>query len=205
MSDQQKGTVWDERFSREAYVYGTEANDFLQDVAPRLPPAPARVLSLAEGEGRNAVFLAGLGHRVTGVDSSAVGLQKAEKLAAERGVEVETILSDLAHYRIEPGAWDAIVSIFCHLPPNLRVSVHRQVVEGLRPGGILVLEGYTPKQLQFRTGGPPTEELMYTLDMLREDFAGLDFLIGREVERDIHEGLFHNGHSAVVQILAKKP
>lgn len=198
-------TEWDERFDQDAYVYGTEPNDFLRESAEKLPPPPARALSLAEGEGRNAVFLAGLGYEVTGVDASAVGLSKARRLARARGVSIETVQARLEDYRIAPGAWELIVSIFCHLPPELRERVHGEVVAGLRPGGMLVLEAYTPDQLRHRTGGPSREELLFTSDLLRRDLSGLEFLHLREVERDVTEGLLHRGMAAVVQVLARKP
>jgi len=198
-------TEWDERFDRDAYVYGTEPNDFLRSFAEKLPPPPARVLSLAEGEGRNGVFLASLGYQVTGVDASAVGLAKARKLAEERGVSIETVQSALEDYEIDAASWDVVISIFCHLPPELRRKVHRSVVEGLRPGGMVLLEAYTPDQLRHGTGGPPRLELLYTAEMLREDFDGLEFLHLEEFERDVTEGLLHTGMAAVVQVLARKP
>jgi SAM-dependent methyltransferase len=166
---------------------------------------PGDVLCLAEGEGRNAVFLARRGHRVLAVDSSAVGLAKAAQLAEEHGVRIETLTADLADFVIEPGCWDAIVSIFCHVPPSIRRTLHRQVVAGLRPGGLFVLEAYTPAQLELRTGGPPTVELLMTLADLREELAGLEFLQAREIERDVVEGRLHTGRGAVVQIVARKP
>ncbi len=199
-----RNEFWNERFSSRDYVYGTEPNDFLREVGSRIPSG-GRVLCLCEGEGRNAVWLAEQGYRVTGVDASKEGLRKAERLAAERGVEVRWLLADLAEWPIEAGAWDGIVSIFAHLPPDLRRRIHRDVVRGLAPGGALLLEAYTPKQLDFGTGGPPEASLMMTLEALREEFDGLRFEIGREVEREIHEGSGHDGPSAVVQVLAFKP
>lgn len=195
--------MWDQRYSSEAYVYGTEPNDFLAAVADRLPRG--RALCLAEGEGRNAVYLAGLGYWVTAVDSSAVGLDKARRLAARRGVEIETVVSDLAHFDIEPGQWDLIVSIFAHVPPALRTRLHARAVAGLAPGGAFVLEAYTPKQLSYGTGGPPVVELMMDLDSLETELAGLDFQHAVEIVRPVHEGPGHTGEGAVVQILAYKP
>ena len=195
--------MWDERYREPGYAYGSEPNDFLASVADRIPQGP--VLCLAEGEGRNGVFLASRGHAVTAVDGSAVGLEKARALAAERQVSLRTVHSDLAEYAIEPGAWAGIVSIWCHLPAALRVPVHRGVVAGLRPGGVLILEAYTPAQLTHGTGGPKVAELLYGLEQLKQDFAGLAFEQAVELERDIHEGRYHAGQSAVVQILARKP
>ncbi|MCB0289880.1 MAG: class I SAM-dependent methyltransferase, partial [Calditrichaeota bacterium] len=159
--------MWDQRYNTPEYIYGKTPNDFLVEMIDRLPKG--EVLSLAEGEGRNGVYLAQQGCRVTGVDSSAVALQKAQNLAAERGVQLTTLHRNLSELEIEPAAWDAVVSIFCHLPAPLRASLHRQVVQGLRPGGCLLLEAYTPRQLEFRTGGPPTIELMMDLKTLRQE------------------------------------
>lgn len=192
--------MWDERYSVEEHVYGTRPNDFLASVVDRLPMG--RVLCLAEGEGRNAVFLAERGLDVTAVDSSTVGLAKARKLAGQRGVHIETIVADLAHYEIVPTSWDVIVAIFCHLPPPLRRAVHAQAAAGLCPGGAFVLEAYTPAQLRHGTGGPPVVELMMTLDALRDELTGLRFEHAVEIERDIQEGRFHTGVGAVVQVLA---
>ncbi|MCB1054637.1 MAG: class I SAM-dependent methyltransferase [Acidobacteria bacterium] len=197
------GNAWDQRFSGDDYLYGTEPNDFLREHAQFLPPG--RVLSLAEGEGRNGVFLAERGYRVVGADSSAVGLSKARRLAAERGVEIETHLVDLAELEIEPRAWQGVVSIFCHLPRPVRRRLYRQVVEGLAPGGVLLLEAYNPAQLGRGTGGPPVAELMVDLVSLREDLAGLELLHAVELERDIEEGRLHRGPSAVVQVVARRP
>jgi SAM-dependent methyltransferase len=195
--------MWDERYSAEGYAYGTEANGFLMAKADLLPTG--RILCLGEGEGRNAVWLAEQGHEVTAVDASAVGLRKARGLAAERGVRITTIHADLAHFEIEPEVWDGIVSIFCHLPAPLRAEVHRRCVAGLRPGGIMLLEAYTPDQVGRGTGGPPTAALMMDAETLRRELAGLELLELEEGEREIHEGAFHNGTGAVVQLVARKP
>lgn len=194
--------MWNERYSQTEYAFGKQPNDFLVQVIHQIPTG--RVLCLAEGEGRNAVYLAQQGCRVTAVDASPVGLEKARKLAAERSVEIETIVADLAEFPIQPDSWDAIVSIFCHLPPTIRAHVHRQVLTGLRSGGVFVLEAYTPRQLAFKTGGPPTAELTMELATLQQELKGLEFNHAVELERDIQEGLFHRGRSAVVQVVAVK-
>lgn len=194
---------WDERFSAADYIYGTAPNAFVAAMAAQIPAGP--VLCLAEGEGRNAVHLAQLGHAVTAVDQSAVGLGKAARLAKERGVALTTIATDLAHYVIAPGAWAGVVVTFGHVPPPLRRTMHAQIVAGLRPGGVYILEAYTPAQLAFGTGGPKDVELLMTLAALREELAGLDFEHAVECERDVIEGTYHTGRGAVVQILARKP
>lgn len=194
--------MWDERYSAEGYSYGTEPNGFLVAKASLLPMG--RILCLAEGEGRNAVWLAGQGYEATAVDASAVGLHKAQRLAAERGVRIATVHADLARFAIEPGAWDGIVSIFCHLPAPLRAAVHRQCATGLRPGGVMLLEAYTPAQVGRGTGGPPSPEAMMDAETLRLELAGLEILELAECEREIREGAFHNGLGAVVQLVARK-
>ncbi|HPX37880.1 MAG TPA: class I SAM-dependent methyltransferase [Mycobacterium sp.] len=195
--------MWDERYRGEEYVYGTSPNDFLRSQIATLPRG--RILCLAEGEGRNAVFLAEQGYDVTAVDQSPVGLAKARQLAEQRGVSIETVVADLAAFEVAPEAWDGVVSIFAHVPPPARQHIHRQVVTGLRPGGVLLLEAYRPEQLEYRTGGPPVAELMMTLDGLREELSGLDFDYCAETVRDIQEGPLHHGAGAVVQLRARRP
>ncbi|RMG31325.1 MAG: class I SAM-dependent methyltransferase [Gammaproteobacteria bacterium] len=194
---------WDERYATKEYVYGTAPNDFLRQHVERL--RPGRTLCLAEGEGRNAVFLVEQGHQVTAIDASRVGLDKARQLAERRGVEIDCVHCDLAEFGIDPGAWDNIVSIFCHVPPELRERLHRAVVEGLKPGGILLLEAYMPRQIELGTGGPPIPELTMTLERLKEELDGLDFVHAAELERDVIEGIYHTGRGAVVQVIARKP
>jgi SAM-dependent methyltransferase len=191
--------MWNERYAAEGYVYGREPNDFLVSVADRIPPGP--VLCLAEGEGRNAVYLAQRGWDVTAVDTSEVGLAKARRLAAERGVEITTVVADLADFVIEEGAWSGIVSIWTHVPPALRVPLHTACVIGLAPRGVFVLEAYRPEQLELGTGGPPRRDLMMDRESLMRELAGLEMDIAREVRRDIVEGCGHDGPSATVQLL----
>lgn len=193
---------WNNRYAVASHVYGETPNEFVAAQAAQIPDGP--VLCLAEGEGRNAVYLAGLGHPVTAVDQSEVGLKKALRLAEARGVKVETVVADLANFIITPNAWAGIVATFAHLPPNLRREVHHAVAAGLQPGGVFILEAYTPAQLAFGTGGPKSPELLMTLANLREELSGLELLVGRELERDVVEGDGHTGRAAVVQLLARR-
>lgn len=199
---------WNERYSSTTdYVYGTKPNDFLSSVSDRLPPT-STVLSIGEGEGRNALYLAQLGHKVTGVDASSVGIEKAQTLMKEHGVllasNANLEVADLATYELGESQYDGIVSIFCHLPPTLRKQVYKRVVSALKPNGILILEAYTPKQLEYKSGGPPVAEMMCTLDGLREELEGLEFEIGVEMEREVVEGTLHTGLAHVVQVLGRK-
>ena len=194
--------MWDQRYSSKGYAYGTKANDFLVSMHDKLPTG--KILCLAEGEGRNAVWLAEQGNQVTAVDASEIGLKKADKLAKERSVKVTTVHADLADYNIGIQQWDAIISIFCHLPPDLRQDVHHRCIEGLRTGGMLLLEAYTPLQLHYKTGGPPAAEMMMDVQSLSNELISLEFLHLQEQVREIHEGEYHNGTGAVVQALARK-
>jgi len=194
--------MWDERYA-EGWAYGTEPNDFLRESLGWLTLGPA--LCLAEGQGRNAVFLAANGFEVTAVDSSRVGLACASRLATERGVRISTVQADLGRYRIQEGHFQVIVSIFCHLPPEVRRDVHARVVRGLAPGGIFLLEAYRPEQASRSTGGPREASLCVTLAQLRAELGGLDILLEGELERDVLEGPYHNGQGAVVQLIAQKP
>lgn len=193
---------WDERYRRDEYAYGRAPNDFLRAEAERIPEGP--VLCLAEGEGRNAVFLAARGHAVTAVDFSAEGLRKTERLARELGVEVATVHADLASFVPEREAFAGVVAIWAHLPPEVRKRVHGWVPEALRPGGVYVLEAYTPEQLALGTGGPKDATFLMTLEGLRAELAPLAFDIGREVRREVQEGPLHAGASATVQVLARR-
>ncbi|HEX5635090.1 MAG TPA: methyltransferase domain-containing protein, partial [Gemmatimonadales bacterium] len=136
---------WDARYSEYELAYGDAPNDFLREQAYRIPPG--RVLCLAEGQGRNALHLAALGYDVTAVDQSSAGLARARKLAAARGLDLTLVEADLNHFVIEPGAWQGIVATYAHLPPELRGRVHRAAAAGLAPGGVFILEAYTPAQL----------------------------------------------------------
>lgn len=195
--------MWDERYRVDEYVYGTEPNAFLVAECERIPVG-GRVLCLAEGEGRNGVFLAGRGYRVTGVDQSAVGLAKAERLASERGVDLEVRAADLGVFDLGVG-WSGIVSVFAHVPPEVRKRVHGQVRGALVEGGVFILEAYTIRQLGMPgKGGPPVgqEALFMSLEEVRAELVGMGFEVGREVEREVNEGVMHRGMSAVVQVVA---
>lgn len=198
-----KDNMWHQRFSDDEYYYGTVPNDFLKQASQYIPESSA-VISLGEGEGRNAVYLAEQGHQVTAVDMALSGLDKVAKLAAERGVQVATVHADLSEYQLEPGAWDAAINIFCHMHKSQRPGFHQQIKSGLKTGGVVIFECYSTRQLAFKTGGPGNVDLLYTLEELENDFADMEILHLAEVERDIQEGEAHSGMSAVIQLIARK-
>lgn len=194
---------WDLRFSEAGFAYGTEPNDFLAASLQQLPPT-GTVLCLGDGEGRNSVFLAQQGYTVTAVDSSSVGLNKAKALATERGVTITTCNADLADYQLPENTYDAIISIFCHLPPPVRRQLHAQIPASLKKGGVFLLEGYTPRQLDHGTGGPPIKDLLMEIVDLQKELQQLHIIRGTELEREIHEGRLHTGLGAVAQLIARK-
>ena len=207
MSDHRKEqpNPWDQRFAVPEYVYGEDPNDFICEIASRHLDEPMEVLCLCEGEGRNAVWLAEQGHKVTNVDLSGVALEKCRALAASRGVEVHTIQIDMADFHAEPESADLIVLVFAHTPPHIRPHMLEQVAKALRPGGRVLLECYSPDQVGRGTGGPPVAEMMFTLDELRGIFNDWDEHHAEEVIREVLEGQLHTGEASVVQFYASKP
>lgn len=201
--EKSKPPTWNNRYAGDDYVFGTEPNDFLKAVAGEMP-SNANVLCLADGEGRNGVYLAQLGHQITSVDMSNVGLQKAAKLATASNVTITTIQADLANYDLGETQWDCVVSIFFHIPPKLQQIIYPRIIRSLKPAGLLILESYTPDQLKFGTGGPPVADLMLTLDLARSAFGEMEFLHAEELERDVVEGIGHTGRAAVLQLIARK-
>lgn len=195
---------WDQRFAEPGYKYGTEPNAFLVEQAHRLPPG-SRVLVPGDGEGRNGVWLAQQGHQVTSVDSSAVGLQKAQALAAQRGVTLTTLLVDLAEWAPEPASFDAVVLVYTHLPAGIRAGAHRRLTMGLRRGGWLLQEAFHPDQLNHQSGGPKDISMLYTPAMLDEDFAGLlSPVLSWHGEVHLSEGPGHQGLACVTRWLGQR-
>jgi SAM-dependent methyltransferase len=196
-------TFWDERYGSVDWAFGTEPNDFLRENAGVL--AGRRVLCIGDGEGRNGVFLATQGASVTSVDLSEVGLAKARRLADERGVAIATEIADLAEYEPALGSFDAIVSIFCHLPSAVRSIAYPRLIESLTSGGVWLAESYTPDQIPRDTGGPKDPDLMQTAATLPDELDGLVIEHLWEGERTVVEGPFHSGPASVVQVIARRP
>ena len=197
--------MWDRRFSESGYLFGTEPNAWLREHAD-LWHAGQRVLCVADGEGRNSVFLADRGLIVDAFDISEVGVRKARDFARITGVKVNFAVADVARLAWPESLYDGVVAIFIQFAdPELRRRIFLGMVRCLKPGGLLVLQGYTPKQLDYRTGGPGIESHLYTAAQLREAFAGLEILDLREYESELDEGSGHRGHSALVGLVARKP
>ena len=194
---------WEERFSGEEYIYGEEANKFLQE-ASRYLPASSEIAAYAEGEGRNAVFLAQQGHEVTAYDYAQAGLRKTEALAAKHGVRVKTAQVDLIEAELPVERYDAAVVIFGHFADEVKQHVLDSILGSLKPGGLLIMEVYEKEQIHRGTGGPKDVNWLYSAtellawskrQQLRHFYTG-------EAER--HEGRFHTGRCCVVQVVLQK-
>jgi SAM-dependent methyltransferase len=195
---------WEARFSEPGYLFGTEPNAFLKSKAGLLKPGQ-KVLSIADGEGRNGVFLAGLGLDVLAIDISPTALAKSQALAKERGVTLRTELADLETWPWPVEAFDVVVGIFFQfLPPGLRQRVFESIKRALKPGGLLLIEGYGLGQLKYNTGGPSEPERLYTRPMLQDAFAGLASLEIEEYDSALSEGDRHVGMSALIDLVGRK-
>ncbi|HUS42799.1 MAG TPA: class I SAM-dependent methyltransferase [Ilumatobacteraceae bacterium] len=197
--------MWDERYSIDDYLFGTEPAAFLVAHAHQLEPG-SRALVVADGEGRNSVFLAEQGVEVVAFDTSAVGVAKARKLADERGVEVDFRIADITTWEWTPDAYDLVVAVFIQfLTPQQQPSVFDGMQRTLRPGGRLLLHGYRPEQVALGTGGPPDPTHMYTEELLRDAFGAMDVERLASYDAVIEEGVGHNGTSALIDLVAVKP
>ena len=193
---------WDAKFEGQDYKYGTRPNAFLVDKSWRLKPG-ARILVPGDGEGRNGVWLAEQGHSVVTVDASPRGIQKATKLALDRGVRLNASCADLRDWAWPTGVFDVVVATFLHLTPDHRPGIHRSMLQAVVPGGLVILEAFTPDQLQYRSGGPKAPAMLYSADLLRDDFATADILELEETETELAEGPYHAGRAAVVRLVAR--
>jgi len=195
---------WQDRYAGEDYRFGTEPNAFLKSQAHRLRKGQT-ALSIADGEGRNGVFLATQGLDVLSVDFSPNGQAKTRKLAAARGVPIRTELADVIKWSYPPEAFDVVVAIFFQFAtPAERATIFAGIKRTLKPGGLLLLEGYTPKQLEYKTGGPSVLENLYTRELLQQAFGDFGSLEIREYDAEIHEGAGHGGMSALIDVVGVK-
>ena len=198
-----KGT-WNGRYAGDEFLFGTEPNEWLRAHTNLFKPGD-RVLSVADGEGRNSVWLARHGCAVDAFDISDVGVDKARRFAAAQGVSVNLSVSNVENFAWPVDTYDGVVAIFIQFAdPALRRQLFARIVASLKPGGVLVLQGYAPKQLEYKTGGPPEIAHLYTEPMLREAFADLDILEVREYEAELSEGARHRGTSALIGMVARR-
>jgi len=194
-------TFWNKRYANSGYLYGTEPNSFLAEHCGLLS---GPVLSLSEGEGRNAVFLASRGLEVVGVDISAIALEKAKRLAESCGVEIKTMVADLATFEPEENHYGSVISISAHLPSPVRKRLYPLIERSLKRDGIILMESFSEKQLSRSTGGPKDADMLMTVEKLQREFPNVEPVLLREVEREVSEGEGHTGMASVVQFIARK-
>ncbi len=205
MTAQEELQRWNQRFGADGYLFGTAPNAFLASRKALLRPGMT-ALCVADGEGRNSAWLAEQGLEVTAFDFSPVAVEKARRLAAERRVTVLYEVASVYDWRWPEAAFDLVAAIFVQFAdPPMRRFLFERMIRVLKPGGLVLLEGYTPRQLEYRTGGPPHRENLYTEGMLREAFAEIEILELKEYDADVAEGSGHFGRSALIDLVARKP
>ena len=195
---------WDNKFRPDGYTYGEAPNAFLADHV-RAFPVNGEMLGLGEGEGRNAVFLAEQGFRMTAVDLSKRGLKKLEDLAAARGVSVEAVEHDLGSFEFGRDRWDGIYNIYCHLPPELRAVLYARIQGALRPGGVFLTEQFAKDQLRYDSGGPKDEQLLLDVVELQQAFSGYEVVYAAWEPTILDEGPLHRGLASVTRFVVRKP
>lgn len=197
--------TWDARFSSDEYIFGTEPNVWLAQHADLFKPG-MRVLAVADGEGRNSVWMAQQGLQVDAFDISPVGIEKAKKLAQQQGVEVNFSIHGVEDYPWTTGDYDAVVAIFIQFAdPDTRATLFKRMKSALKPDGVVLLQGYTPKQLEYKTGGPPNLSHLYTEELLQDAFGDLDVSELTSYEQVLTEGTQHHGQSALIGLVARRP
>ncbi|PZD73296.1 Ubiquinone biosynthesis O-methyltransferase [Acaryochloris thomasi RCC1774] len=198
---------WNDRYGDSNYIYGTAPNQFLTHQQHRLKSG-MNALAVGDGEGRNGVWLAQQGLRVLSVDLSAAGLKKAKALATQHNVQLQTDCVDLATWAWPQDQYDLVISIYLHLSPELRPQIHWAMLSALKPGGLLILEAFNPQQIEYQhqydSGGPKIPEMLYTPELLRQDFANAEVLELTETITDLSEGEGHHGQASVVRLVLQK-
>lgn len=193
---------WDERYSQSEYIYGKEPNLFLKEMLNTVEPG--KLLLPGEGEGRNAVYAAGTGWQVDAFDSSMEAQKKAQKLAYNKNVKINYTLSDLKTFDYPANYYDAIGLIYIHMAPQFRKEIHYQIIESLKPGGILILEAFSKEQLEYGSGGPKDKEMLFDIEDIRDDFSKLSIAMLKKEVVELHEGMGHSGFGSVIRFVGRK-
>lgn len=196
---------WNERFDTDQFIFGKEPNEYLVEAATKYLKKSDKVLCVADGEGRNSVWLASRGMQVVGFDASDVAIRKAKQFAVDNEVSVQYIFSDTDSFNWQINQYDAVVAIFIQFAdPAMRERIFQGMHQVLKPGGILILQGYTPKQLEYKTGGPTLIEHLYTEELIRELAKDFEILELKSYEKELAEGPRHTGMSALLGLVARK-
>ena len=194
---------WNSRYRETPLAYGMEPNQYLLKKSV-LFSAGMKILSVGEGEGRNALMLAEKQLDVWGLDYSLEGLKKARLTAQVRNLNLKLICADMKTWFWPENYFDGVVAIYVHFPPEIRTQVHRSLLKSLKPGGILIMQAFHINQIQYDTGGPKSIEMLYTTALLQHDFASAYFLELQETVQDLKEGIYHDGPAAVINLTLQK-
>jgi len=193
---------WNERYSEKEYVYGVVPNVFLAEQLKNLKPG--KIILPCEGEGRNAVYAASLGWEVHAFDSSEVGREKALQLAKEKGVSINYAVDDATTINYAENSVDVVAFIYAHFPATIRKQIHQKAITWLKPGGKLILEAFNPQQLQYNSGGPKDLSMLYTEDMMKEDFTSLNIDLIQNLTTELNEGKYHKGKASIIRVVGTK-
>ena len=197
---------WNERFDKEEFIFGKEPNEYLVEKTHQYLKPNQKVLCIADGEGRNGIWLAKQGMQVAGFDASDIALSKANQFAKDNQVTVEYTFSDTDSFAWHANTYDAVIGIFIQFADAaMRERIFQKTYEALKPGGIFILQGYTPKQLEYKTGGPSLIEHLYTEELIRSLAKDFNILELRSYEKELSEGPRHTGMSAIMGLVAQKP
>ena len=194
---------WDERYSQEEFVYGTEPNEFLKETLTEIKPG--KILFPAEGEGRNSAFAAQLGWDVFAFDSSRIAKEKATKLYKSNNINVNYSLCSLENYECQSNFFDCIALIFVHPSEDIRKKVHLKLLNYIKPNGILILEAFSKDHLKYSSGGPKNKEMLFSEEIIKNDFGSLNIKLLSSIEKFIYEGEHHKGKAAIIDFIAQKP
>jgi len=193
---------WNERYSEKEYIYGVDPNVFLAEQLKNLKPG--KIILPCEGEGRNAVYAASLGWEVHAFDSSEVGREKALQLAKEKGVSINYAFDDATTITYAENSVDVVAFIYAHFPSTIRKQIHQKAITWLKPGGKLILEAFNPQQLQYNSGGPKDLSMLYTEEMMKEDFASLNIDLIQNLTTELNEGKYHKGKASIIRVVGTK-
>jgi len=193
---------WDKRYSEEDFAYGTEPNLFFKQNIDELKPG--KLVLPGEGQGRNAVYAARLGWKVTAIDLSSAAKQRALKLAEDNKVKIDYYVTPLGEFNFPENEYDAAALVFTHFPPETRTKIHGSIIKSLKPGGILITESFSKKQIENSSGGPKVLPMLYTLDDLLSDFKDTVILESYETQTNLDEGIYHRGKADVIRMVVKK-
>lgn len=195
-------SFWNERYGSKEYVYGKAPNEFFKSVLDTLPAG--RLLLPCEGEGRNAVYAATKGWQVDAFDQSEAGQAKCRQLASECRVDVNYTIADATEFDYGENRYSLIALIYAHFPSSIRSVIHANCLKALQPGGLLVIEAFTPEQLQYQSGGPKDPDMLYTPEKLSADVKDMEILQLETLETHLEEGPFHSGKGAIIRLIARK-